>query len=91
MSAYDPSEHNVGEVEAHVEENPAEAKAVLEAEKARGDDARKTLVASLEKIVEGQSEAPVPVSAPAVTVEPAAAPGLLDGFDVSPDRGYRRK
>lgn len=89
MSAYDPSEHNVEEVKAHVEENPAEAAAVLEAEKA--GDARVTLVSFLEKVVEDQNVIPEPVSAPAVTVEPAAAPGLLDGFEVSPDRGYRRK
>lgn len=85
---YDPSEHNVDEVKAYVEENPAEAKSVLEAEKAGKD--RSTLVAHLEGVVDGQHEAPEPVSS-TVTVEPAPAPGLLDSFDVTPEKGYRRK
>lgn len=81
---------SVASVEAHVAEHPEDAKALLEAEKAKGEDARKTLVASLEKVVEGQHPAPEPVSS-SVTVEPAAAPGLLDQFEVTPERGYRRK
>lgn len=92
MSEYNPADHKVEDVEAHVEKNPAEAQAVLEAEKARGDDARKTLVASLEKVVEGQHEVPQAAEAAPVEVSPSPTPTLVGGteFEVTPERGHRR-
>ena len=95
---YNPADHSVDEVKAYVKENPAEAKAVLEAESARGEDSRSTLVSHLEKVVDGQQEAPVPAEPKAVTVAPADQSDLKDAgsilgkdYEVSPDRGYRVK
>lgn len=34
-------------------------------------------------------EAPVPAESKPVTVEPKPTPGLLDKFEVTPERGYR--
>ena len=100
MDDYNPADHNVDEVKAYVEENPQEAKAVLEAEQARGDDARTTLVKHLESVVEGQQEAPVDAEAKAVSVEPSPTPTQSDvkthtvfdkEYEVTPDQGYRVK
>jgi hypothetical protein len=46
--SYDPAEHTIDEVHAYLAEHPDEQAAVLSAEQARGDDARVTLVNSLE-------------------------------------------
>lgn len=85
---FNPADHTIAEVEAHLEENPQDAQRVLEAEKARGDDARSTLVSSLEERVNSTPELADPKP---VTVAPAEAPGLLDQFEVTPERGYRKK
>jgi hypothetical protein len=45
---YDPAEHTIDEVHDHLAKHPEDKDAVLAAEKARGDDARSTLVSSLE-------------------------------------------
>ena len=45
---YDPSEHTIDEVHDYLRDHPDEAAAVLAAEQARGDDARSTLVNSLQ-------------------------------------------
>lgn len=82
---FDPSEHNIDDVNAYLEENPNDLQRVLDAEKAGKN--RSSLVSALEEKVAG---IPQPVSS-SVTVEPAAAPGLLDQFEVSPERGYRKK
>jgi hypothetical protein len=50
--SYDPAEHTIDEVHEYLADNPDETAAVLVAERARGDQARSTLVASLE----GQSQ-----------------------------------
>jgi len=50
--SYDPAEHTIDEVHEYLADNPDETAAVLDAERARGDQARSTLVASLE----GQSQ-----------------------------------
>lgn len=97
MAEFNPADHNVEDVKSHVADNPQDAKAVLEAEQARGEDSRSTLVKHLESVVEGQHEAPVAAEAPAVSVEPnptptAAGRSLLGKeYEVTPDRGYRVK
>lgn len=93
MTDYNPADHTVEEVETYVSENPASAQAVLEAEQARGDDSRKTLVASLEKTVGDQQEAPVAAEPKPVTVAPNPTPTTLLGkeYEVTPERGYRVK
>jgi hypothetical protein len=45
---YDPSEHTIDEIHEHLAEHPEDTAAVLAAEQARGDDARVTLVSSLQ-------------------------------------------
>ena len=47
--SYDPAEHSINEVHEYLDAHPDETAAVLAAELARGDDARKTLVADLER------------------------------------------
>lgn len=86
MSDFNPSEHNIDDVNAHLEQNPSELQAVLDAEKSGKN--RPTLVKSLEDRVAG---VPVAAESKPVEVAPAPAPGLLDQFDVSPERGHRRK
>ena len=46
--SFDPAEHTIDEVHDHLASHPEDTDAVLAAEKARGDDARSTLVSSLE-------------------------------------------
>ncbi|HET9666361.1 MAG TPA: hypothetical protein VFP09_06385 [Desertimonas sp.] len=46
---YDPADHTIDEVHEHLEAHPEDTDAVLAAEQARGDDARVTLVADLER------------------------------------------
>lgn len=86
MSDFNPSEHNIDDVNAHLEQNPSELQAVLDAEKSGKN--RPTLVKSLEERISG---VPVAAESKPVTVAPAPVPGLLDQFDVSPERGFRRK
>lgn len=96
MDGFNPADHNIDEIQAHVKENPLEAKAVLEAEEARGDDARVTLVTYLQELVAGQPDVPVPVEPAAVTVAPVDQSELKTDnvfgkdYTVTPDRGYRR-
>ena len=45
---YDPGSHTIEEVQAYLADHPDETAAVLAAEQARGDDARSTLVNSLQ-------------------------------------------
>lgn len=45
---YDPADHTIDEVREYLDQHPDEAAAVLAAEQARGDDARSTLVNSLQ-------------------------------------------
>lgn len=82
---FDPNDHKVDEVKAYVNEHPDDAARVLEAEKAGQN--RTTLVSSLE---DGLKSVPVAVEPKPVTVAPSY-PGLLDGLEVTPERGYRRK
>lgn len=49
MTEYNPADYNIADVNAYLEKNPGEVQAVLAAEKARGADARSTLVSSLEE------------------------------------------
>lgn len=83
---FNPSEHNIDDVNAYLEENPSQLQAVLDAEKSGKN--RPTLVSSLE---ERASKVAVSTEGSSVTVAPAPTPGLLDQFEVSPERGYRRK
>lgn len=85
-SEFNPSEHTVDDVHAHLKENPEDAQRVLEAEKAGKN--RSTLVSGLE---EQLASVPVAAEPKAVVVEPASAPGLLDQFEVTAERGYRKK
>ena len=55
--SFDPAEHTIDEVHEHLASHPEDTDAVLAAEKAHGDDARSTLVASLEN---GSSRAAAP-------------------------------
>lgn len=86
MGDFNPSEATVDEVNAHLEEHPEDLSRVLSAEKA--GKSRTTLVSGLEERVKS---VPVPAEAAPVVVEPAPTPGLLDQFEVTPDRGHRRK
>jgi hypothetical protein len=45
---FNPADHTIDEVHEHLEAHPEDTAAVLAAEQARGDDARSTLVSSLE-------------------------------------------
>lgn len=93
---FDPSAHNIADVEKHLAENPDQLQAVLDAEKARGDAARSTLVESLEKQV---SETPKPSEGPALDVTPGVASNeevqttriAGDEYTVDPLKGYRVK
>lgn len=75
MSEFNPADNNVDDVKKYVDDNPQEAQSVLDAEKARGDDARSTLVKHLEGVVESQVQAPVPAEGSAVTVAPGEVGG----------------
>lgn len=86
MSDFNPSEHNIDDVNAHLEQNPSELQAVLDAEKAGKN--RPTLVSSLEDRVAKVAQ---PAEAMPVTVAPAETPGLLSQFERTPERGFRRK
>jgi len=94
MSEFNPADHKVDEVKAHVEEHPEDAKAVLEAEKS-GEN-RVTLVGHLEELVANQPEAPVPSEPAAVTVAPVDQSDVKTDqvfgkdYTVTADRGYRR-
>lgn len=97
MTDFNPADHKVDEVKAHVQENPQDLQAVLEAEKARGDDARSSLVSHLENLKEVTPEAPVAAEGKAVTVEPNPTPTTQSNtllgkeYEVTPERGYRVK
>lgn len=41
---FDPAEHTVEEVQKHLAKNPNDTERVIEAERARGADARKTII-----------------------------------------------
>jgi hypothetical protein len=89
---YNPGDHTVAEVKEYVEENPAQASEVLEAEKAGQN--RTTLVSHLEALVEGQADVPQAAEAAPVVVAPAPTPTKQDtilgkNYTVSADRGYR--
>lgn len=89
MSEFNPSEHNIDDVNAHLEQNPSELQAVLDAEKAGKN--RPTLVSSLEDRV---SKVAVPAEPAPVTVEPSPTPTskVFDTeYEVTPERGYRVK
>lgn len=45
---FDPAEHTIADVDAHLEKHPEDRERVLAAEQARGDDARPTLVEKLQ-------------------------------------------
>ena len=56
MSDFNPADHTIEEVKAHLDEHPEDSQAVLEAERARGDDARVTLVNALEGADGGEGD-----------------------------------
>lgn len=96
MAEFNPAEHSIADVKAHLKKNPAEAQRVLDAEKARGGDARSTLVSHLE----GQLEStPVAAGPKAVTVAPGdqSEPNSVSSernisgknYTVTPESGYR--
>lgn len=93
MTEYNPADHNVDDVKAHIEENPQDAKAVLEAE--QSGENRVTLVEHLHGVVDGQHEAPVAAEPTAVTVAPADQSELKTdtvlgkNYEVTAERGYR--
>ena len=47
--AYDPADHTIEEVREHLAKHPKDTEAVIAAERARGDDARVTLISLLER------------------------------------------
>jgi hypothetical protein len=49
VSDFNPADHTIDEVKAHLEQHPEDADAVLAAEQARGDEARVTLLNTLER------------------------------------------
>ena len=51
--AFDSTESTIDEVKDHVGEHPDETQVILDAERARGDDARSTLIDWLESQIEG--------------------------------------
>ena len=90
MAEFDPSDHNLDEVHAHLEKNPSEAQAVLDAEKAGKN--RSTLVSELE---EQLKSVPQPVESAPVEAGLSATPTKTDkvfdkDYEVTPERGYRR-
>lgn len=93
---FDPADHNMADVEKHLADNPDQLQTVLDAEKARGDDARSTLVKQLEDQVAGT---PQPSGAPVVEVTPGVADNgevqtariAGDEYTVDPLKGYRVK
>lgn len=91
MSEFNPSEHNIPDVNAHLEKNPSELQAVLDAEKAGKN--RPTLVSELEERVKG---VPTPVEPKPVEVSPAPTPVATTKFfgkeyEVTPEGGHRMK
>jgi hypothetical protein len=90
---YDPSDHTVDEVKKYVADNPTTAQAVLDAEKARGDSARSTLVSHLEELVASppQSSEPAPVSVTPGTGDVVEKSILGETYTVDPLKGYRVK
>lgn len=99
MTEFNPKDHNIPEVEAHLKSNPNDLQAVLDAEKAGKN--RPTLVSALEAQVEATPQTvgsqPVEGGAAEPTAEGTRAsdrrpvPGLLDGFERTAERGFRRK
>ena len=82
-------EASIPAVKEHVEANPDSATSILEAEQARGDDARGSLVSWLEKKLKPAE----PVAPTSQTVAPAE-PGqtrTVHGkvYDVTPEGGHR--
>ena len=86
-SGFNSVEANIPDVKTYVEGNPGSAQAILDAEKARGDNARATLIKHLEDVVASQ--------APAVTVaaDEVGAQNTHSFFGKdyarSPDGGFR--
>ena len=76
---YDPADHTIDEVHEHLAAHPEDTQAVLAAEQARGDDARSTLVSSLET----QSQA-----APEQQVQIEEAPAKPEDERISPPGEY---
>lgn len=102
---YDPSDHTIEEVNDYLKDNPNALQHVLDAEKARGDDARVTLVDSLQSQLDERPDVPEPVEASPVEVAPAAAPVSQaaasaanaktdkvfgQDYNVTPESGYRK-
>lgn len=91
---FNPSEHNIADVNAYLEENPTQLQTVLDAEKAGKN--RPTLVADLEERVKS---VPVQTEPSAVTVAPAdqSTPNTAQAsffgkqYEVTPDGGHRLK
>lgn len=87
---FDPADYNIPDVNAYVEDNPDDAQRVLDAEKARGDSARSSLVSALEKQL-------TPVDPPkAVEVSPTDASVQTVSFfgkeyEVTADGGHKMK
>lgn len=100
MPEYKTEDYTVDQVLSYVGEDRELAAEALASEKSREGEARSTLVSALEKIHAAEDKeadtplAPVPAEAPPVTVslEPTpTAPGLLEQFEVTSERGHRRK
>lgn len=80
---YDPADYNADEVIAYLRENPEQAAAILEAEKAEGGKDRKTVKEEAQAILDSADAPPQepPVDPGGVTPTPAddATPVLPDG------------
>lgn len=95
MSEFDVASSNIDEVKAHVEKNPDQLQAVLDAEKGRSGGGRKTLLAHLEELA---AQTPRPSEPSPVEVTPSAPSSDTETvtiagqeYTVDPQKGYRVK
>lgn len=84
---------NIPAVKEYVEKNPDSATAILEAEQARGEDTRKSLVEWLEARLK-PADPPAPTSVEVSPDEPEVNPANTRSFfgkqySVTPDGGHR--
>lgn len=88
-------EANIPAVKEHVEANPDSTTSILEAEQARGEDARKSLVEWLEaRLQPAEPEAPTSVEVSLSPEEPEVNPANTRSFfgkqySVTPEGGHR--
>lgn len=91
MSEFNPADNTVADVKDHVGKNPAAVSDILAAEKARGDDARSTLVSWLEDLASKTPQSAGPKAVDVSAENNQAQQMRINGgnYSVDPNKGYR--